>query len=228
MQVHVPDPRYTDSAQARANFRRAIVVAVGFVVGLWLIEYVNWGLDLRLAHFGVRPGELAGLVGIVFAPLLHAGFGHLITNSLPLLVLGVTMLHLYPRAARVVLPMVYFGPGIAVWLWGPDGTVHVGASGIVYGLVAYVLVAGLIRRDRRAIAASLLVCFLYGTAVWGVLPIRLGVSWQTHLAAAWIGVVLAVVLRHMDVLQPRRYSWEGEHEAPEAGEAGADTARDLH
>jgi len=227
MQVHVPDPSYTDSAQARANFRRAITIAASFVVLLWLIEYVNWGLDLRLTRFGVRPGEWAGLAGIALAPLLHAGFAHLIANSVPLLVLGVTMLHLYPRSAGVVLPLVYFGPGIAVWLWGQEGSVHVGASGLVYGLVAYVFVAGLLRRDRRAIAASLLVAFLYGTTVWGVLPMRLGVSWQTHLAAAWIGGVLAIFLRHLDVPPVRRYSWEDESDAPEAGRAGLDEERDT-
>ncbi len=81
---------------------------------------------------------------------------------MPLLVLGTTMLHLYPTAAIRVLPVVYLGPGVAVWLFGRDA-IHVGASGLVYGLFAYVFVAGVIRRDRRAIAASLLVSFLYGT-----------------------------------------------------------------
>jgi membrane associated rhomboid family serine protease len=78
-------------------------------------------------------------------------------------------------------------------------------------------VAGLIRLDRRAIAASLLVCFLYGTLVWGVLPIRPGVSWETHLAAALIGLLLAIALRRLDIPPRKRYSWEGEHEDQEKG-----------
>ena len=82
--------------------------------------------------------------------------GHLIANSLPLLVLGTVMLQLYPTAAFRVLPAIYLGPGVAVWLFAREG-IHVGASGLVYGLVSYIFVAGLIRRDRRAIAASLLV-----------------------------------------------------------------------
>ena len=103
------------------------------------------------------------------------------------------MLHLYPDSARIVLPAVYFGPGIAVWLLGRD-SIHIGASGLVYGFVSYVFVAGLLRGDRRAVAASLLVSFMYGALVWGVLPVKSGVSWETHLAAAVIGVILALFL----------------------------------
>jgi len=220
MQVHVPDPAYTGSALSRANFRLAVKIAFGFVGLLWLIALLGWGLELE--RFGVRPREWIGLPGILAAPLLHAGFIHLIANSVPLLVLGTAMLHLYPHAALKVLPAIYLGPGIAVWLFAQDG-VHVGASGLVYGLVTYIFVAGLIRRDRRAIAASLLVAFMYGTLAWGVLPIRVGVSWETHLAAALIGVVMAILLRHLDVPPRARYAWEGEQEGDE--DEGVDAAR---
>jgi membrane associated rhomboid family serine protease len=152
---------------------------------------------------------LTGLPGILLAPLVHAGFIHLIANSLPLVVLGTTMLHLYPKSALRVLPAVYLGPGVAVWLFARS-SIHVGGSGLVYGLFGYILVAGIIRRDRRAIAASLLVCFMYGALVWGVLPIKPEFSWETHLAAALIGVVLAIVLRHLDIPPRTRYSWENE------------------
>jgi len=206
MQIHIPDPTFTRSAQARANFRLAVKLALGFVAFLWLIAVLGWGLELE--RFGVRPREWLGLPGILAAPLLHAGFEHLIANSIPLLVLGTTMLHLYPTAAFRALPVIYFGPGIAVWLFGADG-VHVGASGLVYGLVSYIFVAGLIRRDRRAIAASLLVSFMYGTLTWGVLPIRHGVSWETHLAAALIGVAMAILYRNADVPPRVQYEWEG-------------------
>jgi membrane associated rhomboid family serine protease len=91
-----------------------------------------------------------------------------------------------------------------------DSSTHLGASGLVYGLVTYIFVAGLIRRDKRAIAASLLVCFLYGTLAWGVLPIQPGVSWETHLAAALISLALAIVLRRLDIPPRKRYAWEDE------------------
>ena len=221
MQIHVPDPAYTRSALASANFRLAVKISFGFVGLLWLIALLGWGLELQ--RFGIQPREWAGLPGILVAPLLHAGFIHLIANSLPLLVLCTAMLHLYPHAAFKVLPAIWLGPGIAVWLFAHDG-VHVGASGLVYGMVSYIFVAGIIRRDRRAIAASLLVSFMYGTLAWGVLPIQPGVSWETHLAAALIGVLMAMLLRHLDVPPRVRYAWEDQPDDGEDAEAPSDDA----
>ncbi|HEY3178966.1 MAG TPA: rhomboid family intramembrane serine protease [Casimicrobiaceae bacterium] len=186
-------------------------IALGFVALIWLIQLLNWGFDLAPEDFGVRPRQWAGLFGILSAPLIHGGFGHLIANSIPLLVLGTAMLYLYPNSALRVLPAIYLGPGVAVWLFA-RGSAHVGASGLVYGLVCYIFVAGLIRRDRRAIAASLLVCFMYGALVWGVLPIEPRVSWETHLAAALIGVALAIALRRLDVPPRNRYAWEDQED----------------
>jgi len=211
MQIRIPDPDFTGSAHARANFRLAAKLALGFVALLWMIQALNAALDLELQRFGVEPRELAGLPGIFLAPLLHGSFDHLVANSLPLLVVGTAMLYLYPDSASRVLPAVYVGPGIVVWLFARGG-VHVGASGLIYGLAAYVFVAGVIRRDRRAIAASLLVAFIYGSLAWGVLPIQPGVSWETHLAAALIGVALAILLRRLDIPPHKRYAWEDEEQ----------------
>jgi membrane associated rhomboid family serine protease len=211
MRIHIPDPAYTTSEQARANFRLAFKIALGFVALIWLIQLLSWGLDLGLDRFGVRPRQLAGLPGILLAPLLHGSFTHLFANSLPLLLLGTGILHLYPKAALKVILAVYLLPGIAVWLFGRS-SIHVGASGLIYGLVSYIFVAGLIRRDRRAIAASLLVYFLYGTLAWGVLPIKPELSWETHLAAALTGLVMAIALRHLDVPPRKRYAWEDEED----------------
>ncbi len=216
MQIEPSDGTYTESERARENFRLAAKLSLGFLAVIWLVQLLNWGLDAEPGTLGVRPREWWGLPGILFAPLLHDGFAHLIANSFPLLVLGTALLYLYPSSARRVLPAVYLGPGLAVWLFARGG-VHVGASGLVYGLVSYIFVAGLLRRDRRAIATSLLVCFLYGALVWGVLPIRPRISWETHLAAALIGVVLAIVLRRLDLPPRKRYDWEDREDA-EGGE----------
>jgi len=209
MQFDVPDPAYTASERAQANFRLALRIAVVFVAGLWLIAFANEALSLNLQRFGVRPGEWIGIPGILFAPLLHGDLGHLAANSMPLVVLGTGMLYLYPNSALRLIPMVYLGPGIAVWLFAKSA-VHIGASGLVYGFASYIFVAGVIRRDRRAIAACLLVSFLYGTLVWGVLPIRPGMSWQTHLSAVLIGVAMAIWLRRLDIPPRKRYEWEDE------------------
>ena len=219
MQIHSPDPAFTDSERARENFRLAVKLSLGFVALLWLIPLLGWGLELE--SFGIRPRQWIGLPGILVAPLLHVDFSHLIANSVPLVVLGTAMFHVYPSAAFRVLPAVYLVPGIAVWLLARDG-VHVGASGLVFGLVSYIFVAGLIRRDRRAMATSMLVAFMYGSVAWGMLPINPRVSWETHLAAALTGVIMAVLMRHRDNPPRVRYSWEDETEenADESIESG--------
>ena len=209
MQFDVPDPRYTGSAHSHALLALAVRLSLGFVAVLWLVHLMNWTLDLDPSPFGVRPRQASGLVGIVTAPLVHGDFAHLIANSVPLATVGAVMLFLYPSSALRVLPAVYFGPGLLVWLVGRDSA-HLGASGLVYGLVSYVFAAGLLRRDRRAIAASLLVAFMYGSLAWGVLPIRHGVSWETHLAAAVIGLALAFALRTRDIPPRKQYAWEGQ------------------
>jgi membrane associated rhomboid family serine protease len=209
MHIHAIDPAFAPPVRARANLRIAAILSLCFVALTWLVQVSNALLDLGPGDLGIRPRVADGLLGILFAPLMHGGFDHLIANSAPLFVLGTAMLYLYPRASLRVLPAIYVGPGVAVWLFARDA-VHLGASGLVYGLWSYILASGLIRRDRRAIGAALLVCFMYGAMVWGVLPLEQGVSWETHLAAAVIGLVLAPLTRRQDVAPRRVYSWEQE------------------
>ncbi len=209
MHVHVPDPEHLSAMDSRRQFRSAALLAALFVAGITLLHLVDAMLGLGLARLGVVPRDAWGLRGIVVAPLLHADLAHLVSNIVPLLVGGTLLLYLYPDSSRVVLPAVYFGSGTAVWVFGRE-SVHIGASGLVYGIVAYIFVGGILRRDRRAWAASLLVAFLYGAMVWGVLPLKTGVSWEAHLAGAAIGVVLAFALRRRDVPPRKRYSWEDE------------------
>ena len=228
MQVHATDPAYVASDDSHARFRAAALVSVMFVAALAFVHVISWALGLDLQRFGVHPRDVAGLAGIVVAPMLHGDVAHLASNALPLLIAGTALLYLYPDSSRTVLPAVYLGPGILVWLFGRD-SIHIGASGLVYGIVAYVFVGGILRRDRRAWAASILVAFFYGALVWGVLPIKHGVSWETHLAAAAIGVVLAIALRRRDIPPRKVYSWEVETEpAEEQGEeltSAADSPR---
>ncbi|HTT11754.1 MAG TPA: rhomboid family intramembrane serine protease [Burkholderiaceae bacterium] len=217
MHFPVPDPAHTDSDQARAHFRLAVRLTCGFVALIWLVYLLNLAFDVDPDPFGVRPREVSGLVGIFLAPLVHGGFSHIAANTLPVLVLGTAMLYLYPSSALRALPVIYLGPGVAVWLFG-RGAVHFGASGLVYGLVSYIFFAGLLRRDRRAIAASLIVAFMYGSLTLGFLPLPPEISWETHLAAAIIGALLALALRRFDVLPPKRYAWEDEQPLPPAAD----------
>ena len=227
MQVHATDPAYVASADSHARFRAAAVVSVMFVAALALVHFASWALGLDLARFGIHPRDALGFTGIFVAPLLHGDVAHLASNALPLLIAGTALLYLYPDSSRFVLPALYLGPGMLVWLFGRD-SIHIGASGLVYGVVAYVFVGGILRGDRRAWAASVLVAFFYGAMVWGVLPLKHGVSWETHLAAAAIGVALAIALRRRDIPPRKLYSWElepPEAEADEAITSAADSPR---
>ena len=209
MQLDIPDPTHNKSERARGNFRLALKASLCFVTLLWVVALLDWGLEMELTRFGVRPRSLPGLPGVLVAPLLHGDFSHLISNSLPLLVLGTGMLYLYPHSSLKVIPAVYLGPGLAVWLFGRP-PLHIGASGLVYGLAIYILISGIIRRDTRAVSAAMLVFFLYGTLLWGLLPNHSSISWETHLIAALIGLVLALLFRRLDVPLRKRYDWENE------------------
>ena len=179
---------------------------------LWLIQITNVLFGLEIIHFGVYPREIIGLRGILLAPLIHGSFAHIFSNTLPLLVLGTAMLMGYPRSSKFVFPIIYFGVGIMVWSFGRE-SFHVGASGINFGLLAFVFVIGALRWDKRAIALSCLVFFMYGSMIWGIFPTEPGVSFESHFFGAAIGVLCAIIFRKLDTKPPeKRYDWEDETE----------------
>ena len=172
--------------------RRVIPVLV--LVGLmWASEILDLILPLSFDQFGIRPRQLDHLQGIVLSPFLHLGFGHLLTNTVSLLVLG-SMLALSTRHLWLVTGGVVLLGGLGVWLLGGPNTVHIGASGVVYGYAAFLAVYGFIARRFGQALLGVLVIVVYGSMIWGVLPIREGVSWQGHLFGAAAGVLLAVWL----------------------------------
>ena len=214
MALSKPDPRYTQSKQARRNFRLALKMSLVVIGILWSIFIFDAVFGLHLVRFGLRPGSIPGLVGIVTAPLLHANFQHILSNTFPLFLSLTAILYLYPRASVRVIPLIWLGSGALAWFIGRS-TLHIGASGMIYGLLAYVFVSGIIRRDMRSVSVSLLVGFLYGSMVWGVLPIRPHMSWEMHLSGAVFGVLLAFVFRKWDLTPLVRYSWEDDDSVPE-------------
>ncbi len=122
------------------------------------------------------------------------------------------LLYGYPRSAKVLLPVLYLGGGAAVWVFAREAY-HIGASGLIFGMLFFVFTVGALRWDRRAIAISLVVFFLYGGTIWGVLPPSPDVSFESHLSGALIGIVLAFVLRRRDPEpQRKQYSWEKQEE----------------
>ena len=214
MPLDKPDPRFTQSRRARRNFRLSIRLSLVFIGVLWTVFIVDEAFGLRLGQFGLRPGSVPGLVGVVTAPLLHANFQHILSNTLPMLISMTATLYLYPNSALRVIPLVWIGGGALSWLIGRPN-LHIGASGLIYGLLAFVFVSGILRRDLRSVSVSLLVGFLYGSMVWGVLPTRPQMSWEMHLSGALIGVMLAFVFQKWDRVPVVRYEWEDDDSVPD-------------
>lgn len=192
------------------RLRNVAAGVAAFVVALWLVHAVFVLAGWDVAPLGVRPGRLEGLTGILTAPLVHGSWGHLFSNTLPLLVLGTALVYGTPRAAVIALPVIWLASGLCVWLFAREAA-HVGASGLTYGMMFFVFVVGILRRDRPSIALALLVFFLHGSMIWGIFPLAPGISFEYHFFGAAAGTISALFLRRRDPLpERRRYDWEDE------------------
>lgn len=223
----LPDPTATSVAQDRARVRYALIGALALTAGLWLLWLAAWALGWPLDELGIVPRHAGGLVGILTAPLAHASFEHLMSNTLPIALLATLTLYCYPLASRIALPTIWLLSGLGVWLFARD-SVHVGASGVASGLMLFLFLTGLLRRDRLAVVTSLVVFFLYGGMLASVLPTEQHISFEYHLAGALAGALCAIALFRRDPLPPRkRYSWEDEPEEVEEGELELPRPQDV-
>ena len=195
----------SESRPSAGDSRRAGVGAVLVLLGLmWLLEVVDVVLDGRLDRLGIEPREADGLTGVVLAPLLHGGFGHLLSNTVPFAVLGVLVAMSGLARLLAVTAVVTLVSGLGTWLVAPDGTVHIGASGLVFGFAAYLVARGVFDRRLLYLATGVLVALVYGTTLlFGLLP-RPGVSWQGHLFGAVGGLVAAWLLSRRAQRRARR------------------------
>ena len=163
----------------------------GMVAVLWAIEVIDTIVNHRLDRYGVRPRSVRGLRGIPLAPLLHANFRHLIGNTIPLAAMGwLVLIGGVQRLVRNTIVIAVIS-GLGMWLFGGSNTVHIGASGVVFGYLGYLLLRGVFSRKLGQIALGLLVLVLYGGLIWGLLPTPSGVSWQGHLFGFLGGVLVA-------------------------------------
>jgi membrane associated rhomboid family serine protease len=164
----------------------------------------------------VGPHSLAGLAGVLTAPLLHGSPEHLMANAMALLVLVTLAGTVYPRATSRAIPLAWLRAGLAAWLLGEPGSHHLGASGVAQGLAYLVVVLAMLRRDRTSVAAAMIAFTFSGGLLVAVLPHDPTVSWQSHLGGAIGGIVAACLFRRSDPAAPRqRYSWELEDDADE-------------
>jgi membrane associated rhomboid family serine protease len=191
----------TEITTRRADRQQGLLVVGAMAALMWVVEIVDQVTSANLDQYGIKPHEADGLVGIVTAPFLHAGFGHLEGNTVPFLLLGGAIALSGLRRVVLATAVIALVGGLGVWLFAPSGTDHIGASGIVFGYAAYLIARGVFSRSMVHLAVGLIVIGVYGTTLlFGVAP-RDGISWQGHLFGAVAGVLAA---RLLDARRARR------------------------
>ncbi len=185
----------------------AIRVIIAIAI-LWLIKGLQITLSWDLGVYGVFPRSIDGLMGIITAPLIHGSFEHLFSNTLALFILTTALFYEYPKSAKWTFIIIYFGSGLGVWIFARE-SYHYGASGLTHGMMFFLFLIGILRRDKPAMAIAMIVFFLYGSMVWGVLPTKEEISFESHLFGALMGVLCAIIFRGKDPKPPeKKYSWE--------------------
>jgi membrane associated rhomboid family serine protease len=185
---------YRKSAKKRLVLKELKVLIISVIL-FWAIEI----LDLvvfqgSLDNYGIKPRQSIGLTGILFAPFLHGGFGHLIANTIPFITLGwLTMIQETSDFYIVSLISAIVG-GIGVWIFGVPDSVHIGASILIYGYLGFLLLRGYFQKNIPSIALSVFVAIVYGSLLWGVFPSRIGISWQGHLFGFIGGAITAKMI----------------------------------
>lgn len=175
--------------------KRSLRLPVLFTLLMWLLHILRIYFRVDAVPFGIHPRDLSALPGILFCPLVHGSWEHLLSNTIPLLILGTVLFLIYDKIALKVWWLNYFLTGSLVWLFARD-SYHIGASGIIYGLASFLLFSGFFRMDIRSIAIASAVAIFYGGMVWGILPIQPGVSWESHLSGGIVGLLLAFLFRN--------------------------------
>jgi membrane associated rhomboid family serine protease len=192
----------------KKNVINSMLYPVILVAVIWFVKGLQMLFDLSLHQYGIFPMTISGLKGIIFSPFIHGSFSHLFSNSIPLLVLGTALFYFYKAVAFRVIIFSWLITGLWVWVFARS-SFHIGASGLIYSLAAFLFVSGILRRHPRLMALSLLVVFLYGGMVWGVFPTQERISWESHLMGMVCGLFLAFFFRRHGP-QRKLYTWEVE------------------
>jgi membrane associated rhomboid family serine protease len=179
------------AGSGRARNDAGFHLVLGMAALMWVAEIVDALAEHRLERYGIEPRDGDGLVGIIAAPFLHDGFGHLAANTVPFVLMGLVIA--FKGALRVVAvtAIVALVSGLGTWVVGPAGTVHIGASGVVFGYATYLIARGFFNRNALELAIGVAVGALWGTVLLGGVVPEQGISWQGHLFGAIGGVVAA-------------------------------------
>ena len=185
---------------------RVIVYPLSFVLLIWVVYWFELRFGFRFNDMGIYPRTFSGLRGILFSPFIHGSLEHLCHNSTPLLILSTALFYFYRALAWRVLVLGLLFSGFLTWLIGSPAF-HIGASGLIYVLMSFMLFKGILSKNHHLTALSLLVVFLYGSMLWYVFPVKENMSWEGHLSGLLVGLVFAFVFRTA-IAKPVRYIWE--------------------
>lgn len=198
--------------QEKQRFIGAFKLPVLLAMLMWIVHIISSITGISLVQFGIFPRTLWGLAGLLFSPFIHADWTHLISNTLPFIILSFLLIYSYNSIKNQVMSILYLGSGILTWLIGRQ-SYHIGASGMIYGLAFFIFFSGIFRKDIRSMALALLVVVLYGGIVWGLLPLETQMSFEGHIAGAISGVAAAYTYRNYNKVQPKKYAWQNENTA---------------
>lgn len=190
-----------------------ILYPLGFVLSIWVVFWVEYRFGLRLNQYGIYPQKIEGLRGILFGPFLHGDLKHLFNNSIPLMVLTTALFYFYQNIRWRVLLWGILLTGLMTWLIGRPA-LHIGASGVVYLLAAFLFFKGIFSKQYQLTALALVVVFLYGSLLWYLFPIDPKISWEGHLSGFAVGFVFALIFRK-NPIDKKKYVWEREDYNPD-------------
>ena len=173
--------------------KNKLFIALALLAFIWIVFILDIVIPIDFTNFGIHPRKIKGLFGIAFSPFLHAGIRHILSNSLPLFFLTLALFFFYEKEAIVVWTLSAILGGILVWLFARPNTVHVGASGVIFSLVGFLIASGFFRRNIKAILISLLIGIVYGGILFGIGFFKRGISWEGHLFGFIAGVALAFI-----------------------------------
>jgi membrane associated rhomboid family serine protease len=198
--------------QDRKKFFGSLAIPALLVTLMWVIKVAEMAFSIDLTPWGLIPQTTRGLIGILTMPFLHGNWEHLLTNTSAVLVLGTALYYCYPTLANPVMIISWLASGLLTWCIGSPHSIHVGASALIYSLNLFLIVSGFIRRNRMLIVISLIMVFLYGSFIWGMIPALAklqNISWEGHLSGAIVGIVLALAYRKKGP-QKEVHHWENE------------------
>jgi len=192
---NIQKPIVDDQSIDRRKVMFSAVISAFFVFMLWMVHTVSFINQSYWHDWGIFPRQMFGLKGIIFSPLIHLDYNHLISNSIPMFVLFASAIYFFRIHAFKALLFIWIFTGLGVWLFARE-SYHIGASGLVYGLAAFLGLSGIIKNDIRLISLTFLIVFLYGGMVWGALPIEPAISWESHLFGGTSGILVAILYRN--------------------------------